>query len=177
MDQTEEGLATSLSVAGAIGFQARIEQRPRAGAASSMALDFLQSMPMADRPVGGRTAAGGGGGVAGARNLCLECEGCGEACSDLPEARCAPTSPCQSVPRALQRRLQWADLAEGRLKPRPPGPQRRVPTFFPCRLHPMPHAHGDPERRHSSRDKKAVLAPSSALLRSQAMRRRSPPAK
>lgn len=37
-----------------------------------------------------------------------------------------------------KRPLQWADLAEGRLKPRPPKPQRRVPTFFPCRL--PPHA-------------------------------------
>lgn len=103
MDQTEEGLATSLSVAGAIGFQARIEQRPRAGAAPSMALDFLQSMPMADRPVGSRTAAGGRGGVAGARNLCLECEGD----AVKPVAKCrrrvaCQRLRCQSVPRALQ---------------------------------------------------------------------------
>lgn len=37
-----------------------------------------------------------------------------------------------------KRPLQWADLAEGRLKPRPPEPQRRVSTFFPCRR--PPHA-------------------------------------
>ncbi|MER8563987.1 hypothetical protein NKH85_06380, partial [Mesorhizobium sp. M0924] len=51
-------------------------------------------------------------GVAGARNLCLECVGdAGEACSDLPEARCTPTSPfpiCpKSAPNGLFNGLIW----------------------------------------------------------------------
>ena len=73
-----------------------------------------------------------------------------------------PVTPSLFVDRS-KRPLQWADLAEGRLRLDRLCGNGACATFFPCRL-----------RRHSSRNNKAALAPSFAALRSQAMPRRSP---
>lgn len=43
-------------------------------------------------------------------------------------ANVSGTNPSQE---RSKRPLEWRDLPEGRLTPRPPKPQRRVSTFFP----------------------------------------------
>lgn len=73
-----------------------------------------------------------------------------------------------SVGRPLQTASPMGGSGPRTAAPRPPLPQRRIMTFFPCRT--PPHATGrvgTPRSRHSSRGKKVPLAPSSAALRSQ----------
>jgi len=57
------------------------------------------------------------------------------------------------VTTARHRVLEWPDLAEGRLTPRSPVPQRRPVNFLPLGY------------AHSSRGKKAARPPSCAVLR------------